>query len=459
MTQITRRGFLGRSAAVAAGVAGIGTTLAACGSSSTSGGGQAAGGKSTLSVMIDNTDTELGPLMKVFEKAHNCTVKVSVFDQIKLNAALAAGSPPDLVRTVGATEMPNLIARGLVQNLDSYFATSTAFKASDLDPIIGVYRFNGTEQGKGSIYGIPSDYSQDNMIWFNKTLFDKAKVPYLSETTPISYAELLDLGKKLTGRSGGKTTIYGMDPTWNFVNQAHFAQMIAQQGGSLWNSDFTAADFTSPEARVALQWYVDFARAHTGVSPLDPSTLWDGPIYDAERMAIVTYGYWFNAELSSASDAGANAKVLPKTAGFAPAPQLGSTRVDACFTGSGAWIPAKSANKDLAFKFLEYWRGAGSQPAINHFKAGGGLPLCKSLRQHLPQTTSWDKDHYDTQINNLAHFSVLRFSRYANYAAMEATITANVQAAMQGKVSVDAAAGQLQSSVASIVTQGRNEIG
>jgi multiple sugar transport system substrate-binding protein len=410
--------------------------------------------------MIDNLNIEPGitTLLAAWEKAHHCTVSVSKFDQVKLNAALAAGTPPDLVRTTGASEMPNIIARGLALNLDKYFATSTAFKAADLDPVIGVYKFNGKAQGTGSIYGIPSDYSQDNMLWYRKSLLDAAKITQPSSTTPISYDELLTIGKAVTKRQSGKTTVFGMDPTWNFVNQAHLMQMIAQQGGSLWSSDFTAADFTTPEARKALQWYVDWGTARTGIGPLDPESSWEGPLYDANRVSVVTYGYWFNAEIIG-PDAGSNGTKLQEDSGFAPAPQMGSTRVDACFTGSGAWIPAKAPNPSLAFKFLEFWRGAGSQAAINHFKAGGGLPLCKSLRQYLPQTTPVDKVIYNTAIGNLANFSVLRFSPYASGAAMEAAITTNIEPVMKGQTSLAAAITTLQSAVNAIITTGKAELG
>ena len=453
---LSRRAFIGRSAALAGGLAVTGGALSACGGSS------GKGGVTVLNVMYDNANVEPGeaPLLAAWEKANNCKVVVSPFNQVKLNAALAAGNPPDIVRTIGGAEMPNLIARGLVANLDSYFAQSTAFKADDLDPIIGVYKFDGKQQGQGSIYGIPSDYSQDAMIWYRKSMLEAAGLTAPSATTPLTYDELLDMGVKLTKRSGGKTQVYGMDPVWNFDNQAHLMQMIAQQGGALWNADFSAADFTSPEARKALAWYVKWGQARTGVGPLDTESTWQGPVYDANRIAMVSYGYWFNAEING-PDAGssANGVKLIEDSGFAPAPQMGSTRVDACMSGTGAWIPAKAANKDLAFKFLEFWRGANSQNAINRFKSGGGLPLCKSLRQYIPQATAYDAEHWKVQEANLENLTVLRFSPYANNAAMETAITTSIEPVIKGATSLDAAISSLQSQVNQIIQTGKAQIG
>lgn len=456
-TGLSRRALIGRGAALAGGLALGGGSLAACGGSKSG-----SGGTTTLNVMIDGANVEPGEpaLLAAWEKENDCKVVVSAFNQVKLNAALAAGNPPDLVRTNGATEMPNLIARGLVQNLDSYFAQSSAFQADDLDPIIGVYKFDGKQQGQGSIYGIPSDYSQDAMIWYRKSMLEAAGLSAPSGSAPLTYDELLEMGIKLTKRSGGKTQVYGLDPSWNFINQGHLVQMVAQQGGSLWNADFTAADFTSPEARKALQWYVDWGKARTGIGPLDSESTWNGPVFDANRIAMVSYGYWFNGEIIG-PDAGsaADGVKLIEDCGFVPAPQMGSTRVDSCMTGSGAWIPAKAANKDLAFKFLEFWRGAGSQNAINHFKAGGGLPLCKSLRKYLPQTTAYDAEHWKVQEANLEYFTVLRFSPYANAAAMETAITTSIEPVIKGTTTLDAAISSLQSQVNQIIQTGKAQIG
>ncbi|KUO07357.1 extracellular solute-binding protein [Streptomyces sp. DSM 15324] len=449
---LSRRALLGRSATVAGAVL-AGSALSACG---TGGSGGSGGGKPTLQVMIDGTDTEFGKLMAQFESANDCKVVVSKFDKVKLNASIAAGNPPDLVRTNGASEMPNLIARGLVENLDPYLAKSTVFKADDLDPIVGVYRFDGKQQGKGSLYGFPSDYSQDCMLWFNKELFDRAKVPHLKPTDTLSYDDVLDLGKRLTVRKGGKVDVYGFDPAWNFVNQGHLMQMIAQQGGSLWNDDFTKADFTTPEARKAIQWYLDWGKARVGTGPLDPTSDWQGPIYDSGRIAIQSYGYWFGAIINSA-DAGAKRAELAAASGFVPAPQMGSTRVDSCMTGSGAWIPKQAAHKELAFKFLEFWRGGA--PGVEHFEAGGGLPALKHMRSLLPRTTAFDKDHYDVQMENLKNFSILQFSPYADYTAVEGAITTNVEAAIKGQASLDSAIRKLQTAMDDIVQQGKQQLG
>jgi multiple sugar transport system substrate-binding protein len=442
-----RRTFLSRSLATAGTLTSAGVLLDACGSST-----PGSSGPVNLNIMIDGIDTTIGAAqVSAFEKAHNCKILVAKFDQVRLNASIAAGSPPDLVRTEGASEMPNLIARGLVESLDSYLQKSTLLKIDDLDPVVGVYKFDGKSQGKGPIYGLPANYSQDSMTWYNKKLFDKANIPYLSETEPATLDQLVEIGKKLTVTTGGKIQTYGFDPVWNFVNQGRIMEMMAQQGGAtLWNADFTKADFTQPEARKALQWFVDWAQARVGISPLDTTSDWDGPIYSAERMGVVSYGYWFNGWINQTPG-------LIDHSGFAPTAQIGTTRVEACRTGSGSWIPKKAKNKDLAFQFLEFW--LGGPPAVTLAKGGNGFPILKSQRSLLPQTTSAEVSIFKVAEGSLPYFKILQFSPYADKAAMEAAITTAIEPVMKGQVSLDAGIATLQQKVDTIVTQGRSQIG
>src|SRR5579883_2729063 len=133
---VSRRTFLSKSALTVGSLTTAGLLLDACGSTASTNTGT---GHRTLNVMYDSADTLIGKqLLSQFEQENNCTVSVTKFDQIRLNASLASGSPPDIVRSAGASEMPNLIARGLAENLDPYFAKSTVFKADDLDPVTGV---------------------------------------------------------------------------------------------------------------------------------------------------------------------------------------------------------------------------------------------------------------------------------------------------------------------------------
>ncbi|HLZ56357.1 MAG TPA: extracellular solute-binding protein [Ktedonosporobacter sp.] len=465
-SSMNRRTFLTRSALAVGTVSGSSALLAACGPGASSGGTAttAPSAPVTLNVMQRHVQSLVGSpsLSKenviAFEKANNCKINWLEFDQVKLNASLVAGDAPDLVRIEGAAaSIPYIAARGLAEPLDDYFAKATYAKTDDLADITKVYRYDGKQQGQGPIYGMPFDYSQDGMLWYNKKLFDQAKVPYLSDSDPITYDQLLAMGKQLTTSQGGKIKVFGVDPCYgDVVFHAQLMQMIAQQGYSLWNSDFTKADFTTPAAKKALQWFVDWGQAHVGPGPLDPNPeSWDGPLYQENRLAIVEYGYWFNGQVTL----DANAKPTPDFAaqqGFAPAPQMGTTRVDACRSATGMWIPKKAKNKELAFKFLDFWY-AGPQSQM-HFKTGQGLPPLKSQLALLPQD-GINKTFYDVQQKNLANLSVLSFSPYVTAAAMDSVLTTNLNNAIKGQMALNDAIAAMQKQVADLIQQGRDQVG
>jgi multiple sugar transport system substrate-binding protein len=296
------------------------------------------------------------------------------------------------------------------------------------------------------------DWSQDNMFWYNKKLFDQAGVKYPSETEPLSYDELLALGKKLTVRKGGKIQIYGLDAEWGFVMQGRIIQMLAQEGKSLWNHDYTEADFTSPEVRKILKWYIDWAQARIGPSPLDPEPSgWSGPPFHANRMAIAMYGYWFQGDIA------ADPHGLIKHVGFAPSPQWGSKRISACMTGTGAWIPQNAKNHQAAWKFMEYFMAG--KPAYDRAISGWGNPSIKSLLPYMPHTTPYQRDFLRVQHNELKYLGILHYSPYVGHEAMETAIDKYMRPVMKGQMTLEQGAKQLQDAVNKLLRQGKQQVG
>lgn len=471
-----RRRFLKGAAGIGAGLA-AGSWLSSCGSDSTASSssstpigssgttGTTAGstaqtsgsGATKLWIMFDEATTNLtAEEIAQFEGENNVKLTIELFDLLKYNAAVAAGAPPDLARTQGASEMPNLVARGLVENLDPYFAKSTLMKPDDFAAITGVYRFDGTKSDAGPIFGFPIDYSQDGMLWLNTEHFDGINEPIPSADTALSYDELLEIGKRLTKRDGDTITQYGLDLSWGFVEQGKIAQLAAQQGSQLWSDDLTSVDFQQPEVRKAFQYFVDWAQARVGGSPLDPLPDWNGPTYNARRMSIIAYGYWFRGWINGVSSGDDTGDLIDKSA-FRPAPQMGSNRIDACWSGTGMFIPSKAANKDLAFKFLEFM--FGGSPATRHFEGGAGLPGLKSQEALLPQETPVDQAQFDVQTKNLKYFVPLRFSPYVDGAAMQAAITSAIEPVMRGENDLEPALEQLQREAESIIASGKELLG
>ena len=125
---MSRRRFLASSALTVGSLASAGTLLDAC-NTITSSSSSAGTGKSvtTLTVMYASNEFTKDYIAE-FEKL-NPDLKINFidFDQNRLDAMLAANTPPDFVRG-GGVGSANISARGLALNLDPYLAKSKVLK-------------------------------------------------------------------------------------------------------------------------------------------------------------------------------------------------------------------------------------------------------------------------------------------------------------------------------------------
>ncbi|MCG7206475.1 extracellular solute-binding protein [Streptomyces arenae] len=373
------------------------------------------------------------------------------YDITKLIAMMTSGNPPDLVRGVGAVDTPYLAARGVAQELDSYFARSSVLRVDDLDPVNDLWRYDGRTQGKGPRYGMAKDFSQDSMYWYDTVLFDSAGVGHPSETEPVTFDEWLAKAKRLTRTSKGQTTVFG--GSYNGLGASTLlAGLTASAGGSLFSADFSRIDFTAPEARKALNWYIELCRAKVGPSLVQPDPNgWDGPTYQARRMAMSNSGYWLGGLINTD-------KKLAAVSRLAPAPVFaGGPRISSCQGGTGMWMPKKARNKDAAWRVFEWF--FGEAPAKARASGGWGIPTLKSLRPLMPRQESYQKDVLKVQEAELKHFSVISFTPYARTDSLDALFNQAAPAAMRGEMSVDTLARRLNSTMNEQLKRGKEQVG
>jgi multiple sugar transport system substrate-binding protein len=395
---------------------------------------------------------EISPAqIKAFEALYpEVKVKQIVTDPTRLNAMLAAGSPPDIVRDAGTDVTPYIVTKGIATDLTPYFAKSSVLIESDIMPINDAWKYDGSTQGQGPRYGLAKDWSQDAMWWYNTAAFKAANQTVPSMDTPVTYDELLSMAKELTKSSGGKTSVYGL-----FTQLPRFdiiAAMVATAGGRLFSADLATADFSSPEAQKALTWFIDAAKAKVGYSPVDPSPDWDGPEYIAGHQVDVQQGYWFGGYLATTGP-----KLSPVTQ-FAAAPLLGSTRISPSFGAVGYWIPKKSSNADAAWAWMEwYCGGAGAKTRLS---TGGGLPSLKSLFGVLPKATATQQSALAVQNNELQYLKTLPLaSPYALGSALDATLAKVFPAGVSSGTSAAKMGDQMTSAVNAVLASGKKLAG
>lgn len=446
-TPFSRRRFLMSSAMAAGAALGAGSFLDACNTSTTSSGGGAA---TTVTVMY-NTGEFTPAYITNFHKL-NPDIKINflTFDATRLNAMFAAGQPPDFIRSTGAADMPQWAARGVAQDLTTYFNNSSVLKVDNLQSVNDVYRWDGKTQGQGPRYGMAKDWSLDGMMWYNQKLFNQAGIPLPSSTEPLTYDEILDLGKKLTVRKNGRIQIYGLDASYGNFMQGFMLQMVAQQGGQLYSNDLSEIDFSTPEARKALQWYIDWARAGVGPSPLNPDATGGYSLFTADRVAMLAYGYWYGGNIST------QPQTFSSHVALIPAPQMGSTRISSCMSGTGAWIPTNSKNKDAAWKVMEYFMGG--QPSIDRAKSGWGIPSLKSLVPDMPQGLPFQKEAFNSLQNEMQYQKTLSCSPYISDDGFDAALAKVIEPTMRGQLSLDQCVQQLNQSFNKLMQQSKQLI-
>ena len=150
-------------------------------------------------------------------------------------------------------------------------------------------------------------------------------------------------------------------------------------------------------------------------------------------MAITQDGYWFGGNFVKDQS-------LNRSIRMAPAPVMGDKRVSPCYSGQGAWIPAKAKHKDEAWKFMEYFMAG--PPAEQRAKSGWGIPSLKSLLANLPQELPYQKQAYDVTVDGWN----LVLDKY-------------LQRAIKNEQTVDAACAAITGEINKLLKQGKERIG
>lgn len=436
----SRRAFLG-GMLTTAGMSAL--ALAGCSTNSFSGKAK------TITVMTVSSEVT-DELLAAWEQTHpDIGLSFINFDQVRLNSMIAAGNPPDVVRATGASQSAYYAARGLSHPLDDYMKASSVVSYDDLAVVNDVWRWDGQVQGQGRYHGMTKDWSQDFMYWINTRMFEEAGLAIPTADTPLTYDELLEHGRAMTSRKGGRVAQYGLFNTTPSV--ASISQMVATTGGTIYNDDLSVIDFTSPEAQRAMQWFVDVASERVGYTLVDVSPEgWDWPAFQAQRLAMDGAGYWMTGTITPDDDVEQHARLVP-------APIMGDTRISPARAATGFWIAEDSTMKDEAWQFIEWF--CGGQPAADRAKLGGGIPPIDSLYDSLPQQTALQKQAYDTQMNELQYLQAIPASPFIDPTAIDASLSDKFARVVRGDMTVGQWADATTTSVNALLANGASLVG
>lgn len=344
-----------RAALALAGTTALMMAIAACGSGDKSGSDDT-NAKVTLSYAVwdKNQVPAMQQLASAFTKENpNITVDVQLTPWetywTKLKAAATGGAAPDVFWMNGP-------------NFQLYATNGVLAPLGDFDTgnypksLIDLYTVDGKH------YGLPKDFDTVG-LWYNKSLFDAAKVKYPDDTW--TWPTFQAAAAKLTDKAKGQ---YAIAANLSSAQEYQY-NTIYQAGGYVISPDGKTSGYADPATVQGLKFWTDLIAA--GQSP-DLKTMTDtAPInlFESGKTAMYYGGSWDAAEftVNSYTKSKVDVAVLPK-----------GVKQATIIHGLADVISAKTSHKAQAWKFVQY---LGSQEAAEVEAKAGVIPAFNGTQQ------------------------------------------------------------------------------
>jgi len=272
----------------------------------------------------------------------------------KLAIMLAGGDSSDLISVKDIPMYASMVAKKQIESLSPYIAKDKV----DLSQFSGV-----TDQitVDGALYALPFR-SDIWILYYNKDVFDKAKVPY--PTNDMTWDQYAELAKKVSSGTG-VDRVYGSHyHTWRST-----VELPTVQDGK---NSIIATDYSymKPYYEMVLKMQKD--KTVMDFSSLKVGNMHYSGLWYNEQIAMMPMGSWFIGTLiSKIKDGTADMKwgiaKYPHPKGVAAGTTAG--------TITSIAINSKAPNKDVAWDFVKFFSGPeganilaklGSLPAVRN---------------------------------------------------------------------------------------------
>jgi multiple sugar transport system substrate-binding protein len=332
--------------------------------------------------------------VSAFEADHpNITIELLDVDAARFQAMMAAGQPPDIWRTQ-APLVPQWAARNQLLNLDPYFSASDLIHPADLTAANDYYRYKSGKIGVGPRYGMVKDWSPDETVWVNTTLFRKTGIEIPGPADKWTYDDLWSIALKLKQKNPSVKWILDIANAYAWIDR-HVMVQLAAVGKTLYPKDYSRINLTkNPAAMEAFNYSFRYSQRKLDLGPENPNPDgWSGPGFVAGKVAMTQFGYWFLGMLTDNATASAQSRLLA-----APRWKNGKA-VDPTITATGWVISANTKNPDAAWSVFEWYMGG--KPARERAGIGWGVPAQLSLFDRLPEKTLVQRNAKKTLLHEL----------------------------------------------------------
>lgn len=253
----------------------------------------------------------------------------------RLEGMIAEGNAPDILYIPDGA-FPLWAAAGQLVNLQPYLeAWGGTAMVSIWPSAVERYRWDAAARrfGQGDLYALPKEIGP-TALFINKDLFHQAGVPLPDPSRPLTWDEVVEIGRAITvdaeGRHPGEegfdihtVEVFGVGDLW-------FENVIYGNGGRI--VDEAGREFVAhaPASVAAVQWLSDLIHVHQ----IHPMARY-GAQADVERLfregrvAMTTQGYWMVSEYRRLLDFDWDVRLNP----VGPAGEIVAMESDCTSTG------------------------------------------------------------------------------------------------------------------------------
>ncbi len=259
----------------------------------------------------------------------------------KIRIALGAGNPPDIFFNWGGGPLRSYVQADDVVDLTPYLAADPGWKARFPDSVWGPATVGG------KIYAVPPQGMDAELLFYNKTLFDKYNLP-----VPATWSELMSDVKTLHENGIIPIALEGKSEWPEMI----FVQYLTDRIGGPEAFDGIAKGekdaWSNPAVIQALERCQELVRAHAfepGYSAVDFTTQQAPALVAGNKAAMYLQGDWvYGTFLTNYPDF-----VHQGDLGFAPFPAVGSANA-AQVVGSPANYYSVSSKSSYVKQAVEY---------------------------------------------------------------------------------------------------------
>lgn len=298
--------------------------------------------KLTVTIWDQGQEAGLKQILNEFSKETGIETELQVITWDSywtlLEAGASGGDMPD-VFWMHSNQATKYMKNGILMDLSPMINNSIILNMHKFKKdILDMYTYDG------KVYAIPKDIDTI-ALWYNKTMFDEAGIPYPDETW--TWETFYDSAKKLTKEDGSQ---YGLAMnTTN--NQDGYYNIIYSMGGSVISDDKTKSELDNPKTIEAMN-FVD-KMIKTVMPPVNVmAETGTDVLLSSGKIAMLTQGSWMVAPFKQ------NEYIL-QNCDVAIIPKNTDGKRVSLYNGLGWAVSANTKNPEGALKLVE-WLGSES---------------------------------------------------------------------------------------------------